>query len=433
MPSELKAAARQATNRRFPATSPVELRTGRCALRPAALYAEIRHGSIACVAPPRGPRRPGQGAPAAAPASPAAAVHPVPGLRPRRALGVAVVAGVMLLQFAADVVAGARDGSHPRAHGLHVVRAPAAHARALDRVRMVAASPDDGGQGPAGRGGRRDGLRERLRSAVRLRGAHDPGAPAAHVAQRAATRSSSFARRSSGSSTRRCTSGSGPRVRVPVRHRGDPRARPRGAAAPQRGRAGAAAGAPRAALPAQHAERHRGARHRGAARGPAAARVPGGPAARRGAGDGRARSRSTSRWRGCAATPQILEARHRGALSFEWDVPKDCEAGAAARGFSCSRSSRTPSSTGRSSAAREAARSWCGPRARTTGRSSAWSRTTGPACPTRTSAPARSGCRPCAGASSSRRRTPPAASSRRRRGTRSIVELARPARDGGRR
>jgi LytS/YehU family sensor histidine kinase len=56
------------------------------------------------LSPPRAPQPLVEGAPVSVPA-PRQAVSSVPGLRPRRAIGVAVVVGVMVLQFAADVVA----------------------------------------------------------------------------------------------------------------------------------------------------------------------------------------------------------------------------------------------------------------------------------------------------------------------------------------
>jgi signal transduction histidine kinase len=74
------ASAAHATSRRFPPTKHIGLPTGGCALLAAALYAQIP--------------------------MPAPSASAVPGLRPRRALGIAVVVGVMLLQFAVDVVGG---------------------------------------------------------------------------------------------------------------------------------------------------------------------------------------------------------------------------------------------------------------------------------------------------------------------------------------
>ena len=73
--------------------------------------------------------------------------------------------------------------------------------------------------------------------------------------------------------------------------------------------------APRAALPAQHAQRDRGPRHRGAARGAPPPRVPRRSAARRGAGDERAPALDKQiAW--LRRYAQILEARHHGTLSL---------------------------------------------------------------------------------------------------------------------
>ena len=139
---------------------------------------------------------------------------------------------------------------------------------------------------------------------------------------------------------------------------------PRGAAAPQRGRARAAARAPRAALPAQHPQRHRGAGHRGAARGAAPARVPRRAAARCGAGARARCSRSRSRSRGSGATRRSSRRAIAGPCASSGTSPRTASR-RCCRGCSCSRSSRTPCKHGalrRGDGGR--ARSWCARRAR---------------------------------------------------------------------
>jgi LytS/YehU family sensor histidine kinase len=105
------------TSRRFPPTNPLELRTGSGALRPASLYAEnIMEASRALPVSP-GPQRIGTPLSSTRAAGPVSgqAASSVEGQRSRRTIGVAVVAGIMLLQVAADVVA-ARETARVLAH-----------------------------------------------------------------------------------------------------------------------------------------------------------------------------------------------------------------------------------------------------------------------------------------------------------------------------
>jgi signal transduction histidine kinase len=106
MTPHLEAAAAQATSRRFPQTKDMRLPTGGSTLLAAALYAEIpmpaSPASLDMDLPE--PPRPEERKTGPLPSS--GLTRSVPGLRPRRALGVAVVVGVMLLQFAVDVVGG---------------------------------------------------------------------------------------------------------------------------------------------------------------------------------------------------------------------------------------------------------------------------------------------------------------------------------------
>ena len=57
--------------------------------------------------------------------------------------------------------------------------------------------------------------------------------------------------------------------------------------------------------------------------------------------DGTRCSPWATRSRGSGATPQILEARHDGALAFQWDIDPRALATLRCRGCSSSRSSRT--------------------------------------------------------------------------------------------
>ena len=146
-----------------------------------------------------------------------------------------------------------------------------------------------------------------------------------------------------------------------------------------------------------------GPRHRGSARGAPPPRLPGRSPARRGAGHERAAALDEQiAW--LRRYAQILEARHHGVLRFRWDIAPDCEAKLLPRLLlqPLVENAVKHGALRRGDGAGEVVVR--APPRRRTARSSAWSRTTAPGCPTPTSARAPSACRRCAGGSSSRRR-----------------------------
>ena len=400
MPPTLQCAARQVTNGRFPPTNPRAHPTGsgartarrRCTLKKPWPHRALRHFRAAV--PEAGPRAVAE----RLRASPGAAPAPRHRRRRRRRRDAPAVRGRRRRR--------ARDRADPRAHGLHVVRAAAAHGRALDRVRLVAPPPDDGGAGHHGR--RRRSRRRSGASSASLYGVvalhvpelrlHMP--PTAPMPDRHALRA---LRRPQRADVLRSL---GARVRLPVRGRGGARARPRGAAAPERG--GAHAACARTSSRTSCSTRStpsRGSSPRSRARRGACSCASATCCATRCEEQSEMQPLDEQiAW--LRRYAQILEARHRGALRFEWDVARGLRAGdAAAAAPAAARRERREA---RGAAARRRRRARSSVRVVARRRRGARVRRRGqrPGHAGRGRARrARSGCRRCAGGSSSRRRT----------------------------